>query len=58
MVKVTGLDKIEKMAAAQKSIKDLNKRHYDRVVKQYVEAGVNKEVAKAMANAMIECKLA
>ena len=58
MVAVYGLDKVEKMAVAQKAIKDLNKKHYDRVVKQYIEAGVDKEVAKAMAKAMIGAKLA
>lgn len=58
MVQVIGLDKIEQMANAQKKIKELNKGHLDRLVAQYVEAGVDAEVAKVMAKAMIEAKCA
>lgn len=58
MVQVIGLDKVEQMANAQKKIKELNKSHYDRLVAQYIEAGVDVEVAKVMAKAMIETKCA
>lgn len=58
MLEVRGLERIEKMAAATKAIKELNKNHYDRVVAEYVKNGVDKEIAKVMAKAMIEAKLA
>lgn len=58
MVQVIGLNKIEQIADAQKKIKELNKNHFDRVVTQYVENGVEKELAKVLAKAMINCKLA
>lgn len=58
MIEVTGLDRIEKMANAQRKIKELNKSHFDRLVDQYVAAGVEKEVAKVMAKTMIDYKIA
>ena len=58
MIEVTGLDKIETLANNMKAIKELNKQHFDNLVKQYVEAGVDKEIAKVMAKAMIEAKVA
>ena len=58
MIEITGLDKIEKIANAQKKIKSLNKAHYDRVVSQYIANGVDAEVAMVMAKTMIEFKLA
>lgn len=58
MIEVTGLDRIEGMANAQRKIKELNKSHFDRLVAQYVAAGVEKEVAKVMAKTMIDYKIA
>lgn len=58
MVKVEGLEKIEVVAGNLKKIKELNKSHFDRVVQQYVNNGVDREIAKVMAKAMIEVKLA
>ena len=58
MIEVMGLNRIEAMANAQSKIKELNKSHFDRVVNQYIAAGVNKEVAKVMAKTMIDYKLA
>lgn len=58
MIEVQGFDKIEQIANAQKKIKELNNKHFNRVVKQYIANGVDPEVAKAMAKAMIELHLA
>ena len=58
MIEVKGLDKIEQIANAQKKIKELNNKHFNRVVNQYIANGVNLEVAKVMAKSMIELHLA
>ena len=58
MVEVMGLNRIEAMANAQKKIKELNKSHFDRLVNQYIAAGVDKEVARVMAKTAIDYKLA
>ena len=58
MIEVKGLDKIEQIANAQKRIKELNNKHFNRVVKQYIANGVDPEVAKVMAKSMIELNLA
>jgi hypothetical protein len=58
MIEVNGLDKIEQIANAQKKIKELNKKHFDRVVNQYITNGVDPEVAKVMAKSMIDLHLA
>ena len=58
MIEVKGLDKIEQIANAQKKIKELNNKHFNRVVNQYIANGVDPEVAKVMAKSMIELHLA
>ena len=58
MVQVNGLDRVEQIANAQKKIRELNRNHFNRLVKQYVENGVELEVAKVMAKTAIEYKLA
>jgi len=58
MIEVKGLDKIEQIANAQKKIKELNNKHFNRVVEQYIANGVDPEIAKVMAKSMIEFHLA
>jgi hypothetical protein len=58
MIEVKGLDKIEQIANAQKKIKELNNKHFNRVVEQYIANGVAPEIAKVMAKSMIEFHLA
>ena len=58
MYKVYGIEKVAHMAEAEKKVRELNKRAYDKLVEKYVEEGIDKELAKVMAKVDIEYKIA
>ena len=50
MMKVNGLHELAMMIEAQEKVNELNKRAKQRRIKELTNQGIDKEIAKVMAN--------